>query len=142
MDSQVRTPLSVLADGRRIPIPPGGLSFGRADENDVVIDSTRASRRHARIWLEDDTCWVEDLGSANGTWVNGKRLGDGRVALSGGDTVSIGDEAVRLLAGAETTFEPSSRVARPPVESVAATGRVTIGRDAANDLVLGDANVS
>jgi pSer/pThr/pTyr-binding forkhead associated (FHA) protein len=55
----------------------------------VRLDSTDVSRRHARITVRDDAATVEDLGSTNGTFVNGKRL-TGAVKLSAGMTVTFG----------------------------------------------------
>ena len=44
-------------------------------ECDVWVEDPSVSRRHAEVWLEGETCYIRDLGSANGTWVNGQPLG-------------------------------------------------------------------
>ena len=64
------------------------LVIGRVDA-DVTIDDPLVSRRHAVIRPSGDALEVEDLGSLNGTWVNGGRL-EGRRALHNGDLVQIG----------------------------------------------------
>jgi pSer/pThr/pTyr-binding forkhead associated (FHA) protein len=64
------------------------LVIGRVDA-DVTIDDPLVSRRHAVIRPSGEALEVEDLGSLNGTWVNGGRL-DGRRALHSGDLVQIG----------------------------------------------------
>lgn len=50
-------------------------SIGRAEENDVILKDDKVSRRHALIHRQDDrSYWIIDLGSGNGTYLNGKRL--------------------------------------------------------------------
>ena len=54
---------------------PAGTIIGRSDECDIVIDSKHVSRHHARIFISSEGQWyVEDLGSSNGTFVNGERV--------------------------------------------------------------------
>jgi hypothetical protein len=53
---------------------PRLLTIGRAQNNDVVLDSVYASRRHAWVWQQEDRFIIEDLGSMHGTYVNGQRL--------------------------------------------------------------------
>jgi adenylate cyclase len=61
-------------DGQPRPIGPS-CSMGRATGNDVVIDDQRVSRRHALIHKQDNAeYWVIDLGSGNGTYLNGRRV--------------------------------------------------------------------
>jgi len=64
------------------------LIIGRADECDVVIDDRQVSRRHARIRQEGDRFLLEDLGSKNGTFVNGQEI-TGRHVLQNDDEVQI-----------------------------------------------------
>jgi transcriptional regulator with PAS, ATPase and Fis domain len=71
------------------------ISFGRAPDARILVDETKVSRRHALLRRIGMTVTVEDLGSRNGTWVNGRQLDPGPVALSGGDVVRVGSaEAV------------------------------------------------
>ncbi len=64
--------------------------FGRHPGDDgIALTDSLASRRHARFVAQDDRLVVEDLGSSNGTWVNGQRIGEAR-ELAPGDLVTIG----------------------------------------------------
>ncbi len=66
------------------------VNIGRGDDMDVVIDNPSVSRRQAQIRLETDGRWVvEDLKSANGTSLNGRRL-TGPAPLTRGDEISFG----------------------------------------------------
>ena len=60
-----------ISDGRVVAVRDG-LTMGRVAGCDIVIDDTKASRRHARIVVMDGVVEVEDLGSSNGTMLNGK----------------------------------------------------------------------
>jgi pSer/pThr/pTyr-binding forkhead associated (FHA) protein len=64
------------ADGTsvRYEITDKPLVFGRAEDADVCIMDEGMSRRHFVVTPRDNTFYVEDLSSTNGTWVNGKRL--------------------------------------------------------------------
>jgi pSer/pThr/pTyr-binding forkhead associated (FHA) protein len=52
----------------------GSYVVGRLDECDIVLPSSSVSRKHARIFIENDRCFIEDLGSANGVVVDGQRV--------------------------------------------------------------------
>ena len=70
------------------------LTFGRDDQNDVVLPSVKASRVHAEVRLEADGYVLQDRGSRNGTLVNGKSVTSHR--LRPGDEIAIGDETFRF----------------------------------------------
>jgi hypothetical protein len=67
-----------------------GLHIGRAPENDLVLDSPAISRQHAYIGPRADAWLLVDKGSANGTFVNGRRV-TGPQELHDGDVVTLGD---------------------------------------------------
>ncbi len=73
----------------------GGLSIGRSGEADVRIDDRFASSIHARLYSRGASYYVEDMGSTNGTFLNGARL-SGEVELSDLDEVKIGDTEFRF----------------------------------------------
>jgi hypothetical protein len=74
---------------RAISLRPGQLRIGALSQNDIVIDSTSASRRHAELRITADSVEIEDLDSENGTLVNDERI---QVrALHPGDRIRIGD---------------------------------------------------
>jgi pSer/pThr/pTyr-binding forkhead associated (FHA) protein len=70
------------------------VTLGRSTCNDVVIPDPRVSRMHARLECDETGCVLVDLGSANGTQVNGARIE--RASLADGDTIAIGDAVLRF----------------------------------------------
>ncbi len=78
----------------QIPQQQSTVTFGRGPGNDVVVDKPQISRAHARLVDSDDGWVIEDLGSANGTFVEGERVQ--RQRLESGQTFSLGSHAFRL----------------------------------------------
>jgi pSer/pThr/pTyr-binding forkhead associated (FHA) protein len=76
-------------DVTRVKLRGGGHTIGRSEEADIPIDDPYASEFHARVGYQDDKVLVHDLGSTNGTYVNGRRV-TAPVPLAKGDTVQIG----------------------------------------------------
>jgi adenylate cyclase len=77
-----------LAWGKSLPIE-GTCSIGRGTSNQLILQDERVSRQHAVIRTgEDGECWIIDLGSANGTYVNQRRVNAQR--LRDGDAITIG----------------------------------------------------
>jgi len=70
------------------------ITIGRGEEADITVHDNWASRQHARLSRERDGLWVEDLGSSNGTYVNGQRIT--RTKVSSGDRLSIGITTLRV----------------------------------------------
>ena len=90
---------------RRVPMSGRPLSIGRAPECELVLKDSRVSRRHARLQARDGVLVLTDLGSTNGTRVNGHRVTE--LVLGAGDTIQIGEtsmvvEAVPAGAGARS----------------------------------------
>ncbi len=86
----VREQVTLTVDGRTIPVTSGRVVVGRSRECDVRIDDGNVSRRHFELLQESPTSWaVADLGSTNGTEVNGQRV-SGRKRLDDGDRISAG----------------------------------------------------
>ena len=84
-----------LARGEEHQLNSAPLTFGRGPQNDVTLSGDDyASARHARIEPRGDGVWVEDVGSTNGTFLNGVRLTRAR-KLSPGDVVRIGETELR-----------------------------------------------
>jgi pSer/pThr/pTyr-binding forkhead associated (FHA) protein len=88
--------------GRRLPVKIPNVNIGRAEFNDVVIADPSVSTSHAKLERRDDIWVLSDLGSTNGTYVEGERL-SGEMALGPGSTVKFGEVAV--------LFEPFDDVA-------------------------------
>ena len=70
------------------------IAIGRSKENQIVVKNIKASRRHARIERIGATYQITDLGSGNGTKVNGKKIDF--QALNKGDEIAIGDARITL----------------------------------------------
>jgi pSer/pThr/pTyr-binding forkhead associated (FHA) protein len=102
---------------------------GRDSSNGVVINDAEISRKHSRLTFQGGKYVLEDLGSTNGTFVNGQRL-VGPVVLKSGDVVSLGEQIVLMfdvlsaVAGATVVgsrksvlapvVPPPAQVAEPP----------------------------
>jgi pSer/pThr/pTyr-binding forkhead associated (FHA) protein len=76
--------------GKAIDLDKVELFLGRELSNDIVINDSEISRRHARLVLQPGGVILEDLGSTNGTSVNGQRL-TGPVLLQGGESITLGE---------------------------------------------------
>jgi pSer/pThr/pTyr-binding forkhead associated (FHA) protein len=85
---------------------------GRARTNDLMLDDARVSREHAVITVDGAFVLIEDLGSRNGVYVNGRKVTID--ALASGDVVTIGDCTLRFTAH-HTDY---SRIEAEPLSSV------------------------
>ena len=99
-----------LAEGQEIVI-------GRSSELDMVLVEEMVSRKHARIALSGGTISIEDLGSTNGTFVNGEKVQQG--TLREGDRVLIGTNILKVVSA------PVDADARASLKAMAGVGRVT-----------------
>ncbi len=98
-------------------------TIGREAGNDILINDAQVSRHHARVTLQGSTYLLEDLGSTNGTFVNGRRV-SGPVALSAGDMIGLGDTIVLAVSGAaDAAVTQVGRVPSIPSERRPATSR-------------------
>jgi pSer/pThr/pTyr-binding forkhead associated (FHA) protein/tetratricopeptide (TPR) repeat protein len=77
----------------------GELKIGRHDSNDLVLTEGGVSRQHARLFVEGGKVLVEDLGSSNGTYVDGERVSEA-VALTPQSQLAVGDYELKLKGGA------------------------------------------
>ena len=86
----------VLDEGEEYDLSSSAVTIGRASQNTVSIDGDEfASARHARIEPRRDGVWVSDVGSTNGTFVNGVRIDRPRKLVSG-DVVRAGETELRF----------------------------------------------
>jgi len=86
--------------GGEYPLSEGQeIVIGRSSELDMVLVEEMVSRKHARIALTDGTISIEDLGSTNGTFVNGEKVQQG--TLREGDRVLIGTNILKVVAAAQ-----------------------------------------
>jgi hypothetical protein len=72
------------------------LSIGRAEGCTVLLPQMDVSRRHCRVFCSADGWWLEDVGSANGTLINGQPLGGTAYALRDGDLIQLGGAALAV----------------------------------------------
>jgi adenylate cyclase len=86
-------------------LPDGVTTVGRAEENDIALTGTAVSRRHAQFEVREGQLYIEDLGSRNGSKLNGQTL-KGTATLRPGDVVSLGENTltVRERARVENLF--------------------------------------
>jgi len=73
---------------RNVNLQAGAISIGRASDNDLRIPDQTVSAHHARIFTYLEASFIEDLGSTNGTYLNGKRVQ--KHTLHPGDVIQVG----------------------------------------------------
>ena len=76
-------------------VPNSVKTIGRAPRADFVVDAPLVSRLHCQLSLNGDRLDVQDLGSTNGTWVNGRKIE--RIALESGDMLRVGRVEFQVL---------------------------------------------
>ncbi len=96
------------------------LTIGRDSVNEIVINDAEISRRHARLTFQGGKYVLEDLGSTNGTFVNGQRLAGPRV-LKAGEVVSFGEQIVMVFEA--TNFDAGATVVSPRASAVPPVSR-------------------
>jgi DNA-binding winged helix-turn-helix (wHTH) protein len=93
----------LIGESVRVALAPGENVIGRDVEDVLELDAPTVSRRHARITV-GEACTIEDLGSKNGTWLNGGRVTEAR-PLADGSVVALGSLRLvfRLVRHAQST---------------------------------------
>ena len=115
--------------GKAYALDKGEINIGRDVNNEVVINDAEVSRNHARIIIQGNSCVIEDLGSTNGTFVDGQRLTGPHILTLGqkislGENVSLGFEAIQydpnatVVTTAEDFAERPAAAAPPPAKEV------------------------
>lgn len=84
--------------GLEVPLGDEAMTIGRSSESGLVIRDDYTSSHHARLMLRGGTWTIQDLDSTNGTYVAGKRITGGPVALSIGTPVKVGATTFELRA--------------------------------------------
>jgi hypothetical protein len=79
----------LLLDGKRLIVGPTGVTLGRSSRSDVVLDDANVSRQHAELRPRGGSWVLTDLGSTNGSSVNGRRI-DAPTVVKPGDEIELG----------------------------------------------------
>ena len=107
--------------GKTFPLEGDVLTIGREASNAVAINDAEVSRKHTQLVLQGGKYVITDLGSTNGTFVNGQRL-TGQHVLQAGEIISLGEQ-ISLLYEAVVKADPNATVissaARIPVQPAA-----------------------
>ena len=85
----------LLFGGRRLVVGPAGVTIGRSRGCDIVLDDPNVSRQHAEIRPRGGSWVLTDLGSTNGSSINGRRL-TGPEVVRPGDEIEIGTTPMRF----------------------------------------------
>jgi hypothetical protein len=83
----------LLLEGKRLVVSPAGVTLGRSRQCDIVVDDPNVSRQHAEIRPRGGSWVVNDLGSTNGSRLNGHRI-DGPEVLKQGDEIELGTSVI------------------------------------------------
>lgn len=119
--------------GGEFPISPDKpIVVGRSSDLDMVLVEDMVSRKHARIAMQTGEVWIEDLGSTNGTFVNGEKIK--RAKLKEGDRVLIGTSILKLIASDVASDPKNTTEARKNLENVAEARRTMAGRSMSGSL--------
>ena len=92
----VKSPFNQPVSVWKLQPEKGEYIIGRSPTNDIVIVDPYASRKHAKIFYRDGKWFIEDLGSTNGTVVNGEPVEDKPVELKDGSEIVIGLTVLRV----------------------------------------------
>jgi len=124
----------VTSAGQKIALQAGDNLVGRAEEAAILLTNTLASRHHAVIVVEAQRVTVQDLGSANGTFVNDQPIGSSVIALKPGDTLALGGERLKFQAvQVEVKRAPEAAPVKPLTEPVQPKRAETPGRSVAEE---------
>jgi FhaA, N-terminal domain/FHA domain len=85
----------LLVDGKRMVVGPAGVTMGRSRQCDVVLEDPNVSRQHAEIRPRGGSWVLSDLGSTNGSCLNGRRI-DGPEVIRPGDEIELGTSVIRF----------------------------------------------
>ncbi|MFU8816062.1 MAG: FHA domain-containing protein [Pseudomonadales bacterium] len=99
----------------------GEMIVGRSDASDIIVKDGHPSRRHARLTIENDALWLEDLESANGSFVNDRPV-SGKIQLHGGDRIAF-DLSTFVVAAPAVADADATVMRRPEVDPEATVMR-------------------
>src|ERR1043165_7587205 len=103
------------------------IIIGRSSDLDMVLVEDMVSRRHAKISSTDGDVYIQDMGSTNGTFVNGEKIA-GRAQLHEGDRILVGTSIIKVVAVEGSIIQQSEAEARRRLEAGAQQRQATQGR--------------
>jgi uncharacterized protein DUF4388/FHA domain-containing protein len=103
------------------------IIIGRSSDLDMVLVEDMVSRRHAKISSTDGDVYIQDMGSTNGTFVNGEKIA-GRAQLHEGDRILVGTSIIKVVAVEGSVAQQSEAEARRRLEAGAQQRQQTQGR--------------
>ena len=144
-----------------ISFDQGTYTIGRVDGNDVVLPSNSVSRTHARIFVDNNKCYIDDLASANGVFVDGIKCSE-RTEIKNGSKIRIGEYTLYLEYKDQNALNNGQEILKTQIVSGEQSGykivRVgdnfageefmlseesnTIGRTEDNYILLSDSSIS
>lgn len=101
-----------------LKLADGVTSIGRHDDCLIRIKSSQVSRRHCEVFEVSDKLTIRDLGSSNGTFVNGKKVA-GQQVLKPGDELTVGAVTLRVAKIGQAVGEPASPASKPKAADTA-----------------------
>jgi len=141
----VKNSLEVL---RRFPLKPGRHVLGRSRSADLRVNHRSLSREHIALHIGPEGVELEDLGSLNGSFINGQKMVD-RTPWHTGDTVSVGDLQLQLVLQAKVEVEAPGGTYLVLLNTSGKgtvferrSGRLVIGRSRSSDVRVDDSTVS
>src|SRR5271170_597285 len=103
------------------------IIIGRSSDLDMVLVEDMVSRRHAKISSSEADVFIQDMGSTNGTFVNGEKIA-GRALLHEGDRILVGTSIIKVVAVEGSVAQQTEAEARRRLEAGAQQRQATQGR--------------
>lgn len=119
--------------GKIFDLTENEISVGRDIHADIVINVPEISRRHARLWRGSGGYTLEDLGSTNGTYVNGQRLSS-PYTLRSGDTIMFGEAVTLVFEGGG--IDPDATVVSASSQGETIAGGEPVGQPASHSATM------
>jgi DNA-binding winged helix-turn-helix (wHTH) protein len=101
----------LVLNDQTLPLAAGENVIGRDPRSGVWVDASGVSRRHARIVVTPEQASIEDLGSSNGTFVQGRKIARAR-SLADGDRIELGAASLTFRLWSEERADKTERIAR------------------------------
>jgi ABC-type multidrug transport system ATPase subunit len=139
--AESRLIIKTSAGERAFPLGGQKVSIGRSSSNDIVIPEAAVSKAHAILHREGTAYFIEDAGSANGTFLNGERIT--RRALADGDVMTIGQSVSLTFTAPTSILAGEARPIQAPAGLITPSSHpLVVGRDSSCDIILDHPSIS